>query len=186
MFLKGSLHQTDHGRAHLQVAVLATIDPKIDPQINGGFSQAIDQHERLWLAQHGGVFLQHLERDFLGFADGVVITDADIKLVTPIGVRGEVAEIAFINAGIGNLHEIAIQSHEDGGAHVELLHVSDDAGNLSQITRITKGRCMLRKMLARKFSVMSRNAMPTASPTRPVPPTTVSASWVRPETRSTM
>ena len=51
---------------------------------------------------------------------------------------------------------------------------------------VSKGRCMLRKMLARKFSVMSRKAMPTARPIRPVPPTTVRASCVKPATRRMM
>ena len=41
---------------------------------------------------------------------------------------------------------------------------------------VSNGRCMLRKMLAKKFSVISRNAIPTIKPIRPVPPTTVNAS----------
>jgi hypothetical protein len=133
MFLKGTFHQPDHRRAHLQPTVLAGVDPKVDAQVDCRPPQTVRQHRGLGIVQNGRVVHQDLSCNFLSLVDRIVVADADDKLLAPVGVGSEVAEGALVNAGVGDLHEISIEGHQDRGAHVQLLHIPAHAGNLDQV-----------------------------------------------------
>jgi hypothetical protein len=60
------------------------------------------------------------------------------KSFTPVGVGREVAEIALVNGCVWDLHEIAVERHQDRRAHVQLLHVAGHAGNLNQVAHLER------------------------------------------------
>lgn len=76
---------------------------------------------------------EHLQGDFLGKRDGIVVADTHDEIIAAIGIACEVANRAFEDGRIGDLHLIAIECHQNSRARGQPLNVSRDVGYFYQI-----------------------------------------------------
>ena len=77
---------------------------------------------------------QDEQRNLLCLVDCIVVANANDKVFASIGIGRKIAEVALVDAGVGDLREVSIESGQDRRAHVQLLHIPCHVGNLDQIT----------------------------------------------------
>ncbi len=110
------------------------VDPKVDTQIDGGLSQGLRQHGRLWVFQDGRMVAWHATRYLLRLIDRIIVANSYYEALAPIGIGSEVTKVTLINRGVRNLDQVAVESYQNGRTHIQLPDIASHTGHLYQVT----------------------------------------------------
>lgn len=88
------------------------VDPEVDAQIDGRWSEFINQDHRLWRFQHRVMFAKHVDHNFLGSRNGIRVVDTNHKVAADVRICGRVVNDALVDNRVGYLHVVAVHCHQ--------------------------------------------------------------------------